>query len=187
MLSITNLRHGTTIDIEGTPHMVLSYAHSKMGRGGAVVRTKLKNLKNGVTFEKTFHGNDKVNAAHLDERACTYLYNDGSVFTFMDATTFEQCTMTKEALGMALMYLAEGSPVKMMFYDGTAIAIDLPIKMEFTVTHTEPGVRGDTAQGGSKPAQIETGATITVPLFITTGDVIRVDTRDGGYLERATK
>lgn len=184
MLSITELRTGTTIEIDGAPHVVLSYYHSKMGRGGAVVRTKLKNLKNGATFEKSFHGNDKVDEAHLNEHDCTYLYGDGTTFTFMDSVSFDQFEMSAEALGDATNYLVEGANVKMRFFDGAAIAVDLPIKMEFKVIHAEPGIRGDTAQGGTKPAQIETGAMVTVPLFISTGDIIRVDTRDGSYIER---
>ncbi len=185
MLSITDLRTGTTIELEEAPHAVLSYAHSKMGRGGAVVRTKLKNLKTGATYERTFHGNDKVDEAHLIERAATYLYQDGDHFTFMDSASYDQFTLAKNQLGDSAQYLAEGAAVKILLYEGEPITINLPIKLELKVTHTEPGVRGDTAQAGTKPATLETGAVVTVPLFVTIGDTIRVDTRDGSYIERA--
>lgn len=184
MLSITDLRTGTMLDLDGAPHVVVSYSHSKMGRGGAVVRTKLKNLKTGASYERTFHGNDKVEEAHLQEKECTYLYKDGEQYLFMDSETYEQFGMTGEQLGQTVQYLIEGAPLRLVFFDDQPITIALPIKMDFKVTHTEPGVRGDTAQGGTKPATLETGAVVTVPLFITIGDSIRVDTRDGSYIER---
>lgn len=185
MLSITELRNGTTIELEGAPHVVISYSHSKMGRGGAVVRTKLKNLKTGASYERSFHGSDKVEEAKLEERGATYLYQTGDNYTFMDDGNYEQFDMTAEQLAENTKYLIEGANVKLMFYDGAAISINMPIKMEFKVKHTEPGVRGDTAQGGTKPATLETGAIVTVPLFINIGDTIRVDTRECTYIERA--
>lgn len=187
MLSITDLRIGTTIELEGAPHVVLSYSHNKMGRGGAVVRTKIKNLKTGATYERTFHGNDKVEEASLGERQAIYLYESDGQYTFMDNATYDQFTMSNDQLGDTTKYLVEGSPVKMMFYAGQPISVNLPIKMEFKVAHTEPGVRGDTAQGGTKPAKLETNTTVTVPLFVNIGDTIRVDTRDGSYIERVGK
>lgn len=185
MLSITELRSGTTIELEGAPHVVLSYSHSKMGRGGAVVRTKLKNLKTGATYERSFHGNDKVEEAHPTEKQSTFLYMNEGVYTFMDNSSYEQFDMTADSLGDAKQYLVEGASTKISFYDGQPIGVNLPIKMDFRVSHTEPGIRGDTAQGGTKPATLETGAIITVPLFINIDDIIRVDTRDGTYVERA--
>ena len=185
MLSITELKNGTTIELEGAPHVVLSYQHNKMGRGGAVVRTKLKNLKTGATYERSFHGNDKVEEARPQEKQATFLYFNNDVYTFMDNTSYEQFEMTDESLGDAKLYLVDGSPTKILFYDGKPIGVNLPIKMDFRVAHTEPGVRGDTAQGGTKPATLETGATIIVPLFINIDDIIRIDTRDGSYVERA--
>lgn len=184
MLSITELKVGTTIEIDQAPHVVLSYSHSKMGRGGATVRTKLKNVKTGATYERSFHGSDKVESAHLDERQCIYLYKNGSVYTFMDNRSYEQFEMTADALGDVANYLIDGSAVKISFYDNAPITINLPIKMDLNIIHTEPGVRGDTAQGGTKPAQTESGLTVLVPLFINIGDTIRVDTRDGSYVER---
>lgn len=187
MLSITDLKTGTTLELDGAPHVVISYSHSKMGRGGAVVRTKLKNLKTGASYERSFHGNDKVEEAHLQERAASYLYKEGAQFLFMDSESYEQFGMTSEQLGDTVNYLIEGAPLRLVFFEDEPISINLPIKMDFKVTHTEPGVRGDTAQGGTKPAVIETGATVTVPLFIAIGDSIRVDTRDCSYIERANK
>ncbi len=185
MLSITELRNGTTIELDGAPHQVINYYHSKMGRGGAVVRTKLKNLKTGATYERSFHGSDKVDEARLQESEATYLYSDDKNLTFMDTQTFDQFTISRETLAESVKYLVEGSNVKISSHEGKPISVLLPIKMDFKVIHTEPGVRGDTAQGGTKPATIETNAVVIVPLFIAIGDIIRVDTRDGSYLERA--
>jgi len=187
MLSITELRNGTTIELEGAPHVVISYSHSKMGRGGAVVRTKLKNLKTGASYERSFHGSDKVDEAKLQDHTGTYLYQNGANYAFMDASSYEQFEMSSEQLGDTIKYLVEGANVKIQFYEGQPISVNLPIKMDFKVSHTEPGVRGDTAQGGTKPATLETGAIVTVPLFVNIGDTIRVDTRDCSYVERVTK
>lgn len=185
MLGITDLKTGTVIDWNSAPHMVVSYEHSKMGRGGAVLRTRLRNLKTNAIFDITFKGSDKFEEANLERRACTYLYKEGDAFSFMDTVSFEQFTMTAQELGDKTKYLKEGSDLQVVFYEGAAINIDLPIKMEFEVTHTEPGVRGDTAQGGTKPATLETGAVVTVPLFVKIGDVIRINTTEGTYVERA--
>jgi len=185
MLGITDLKTGTAIVYENAPHVVLKYEHSKMGRGGAVMRTKLRNLITGSQFDITFKGSDKFDEANLQKRACSFLYADGSEFAFMDSTSFEQFNLSKEDLGDKINFLKEGAEVSILFYDEKPVSVELPIKMEFEITHTEPGVKGDTATGGSKPATIETGATITVPLFVKTGDVIRVNTVEGTYVERA--
>ena len=187
MLSITDLKTGTTIDMEGSPFIVLSYQHSKMGRGGAVLRTKLRNLKTGAVVDLTFKGGDKFEEANLVKRPCSFLYKEGDNFTFMDSSSFEQFNLTSVEVGEKKGYLKEGSDIQILFYDDSPVSIDLPIKMEFEVTHTEPGVKGDTAQGGSKPATIETGTTITVPLFVKIGDIIRVNTVEGTYVERVSK
>lgn len=187
MLGITDLKTGVTIDINGDPHVVLDYQHSKMGRGGAVLRTKLRNLKNGATFDQTFKSSDKFEEATLEKRSCTFLYPEGATYMFMDTNSFEQFGLTKEEIGSKYQYLKEGADVQIMFYEDKPVSVVFPIKMEFEVTHTEPGVKGDTAQGGSKPATIETGAQITVPLFVKIGDVIRINTDEGTYVERANK
>lgn len=185
MLGITDLKTGVAIDLQGEPYVVLSYQHSKMGRGGAVLRTKLRNLKTQSVVDMTFKGSDKFEEAILERRLCSFLYSEGSTYTFMDSASFEQFTLTKEKLADKVNFLKEGSEIQILFYDDEPVSLDLPIKMEFLVTHAEPGVKGNTAQGGSKPATIETGATVTVPLFVNTGDVIRVNTQEGTYVERA--
>lgn len=185
MLGITDLKTGVVIDYEGAPFMVISYQHSKMGRGGAVMRTKLRNLKTGSVVDITFKGSDKFDEAPLEKRTCSFLYKDDSGYTFMDSQSFEQFTLSESEVGDKKNYLKEGSDLQILFYDDQPVSIDLPIKMEFEVVHTEPGVKGDTAQGGTKPATLETGAIVTVPLFIKIGDVIRVNTTEGTYVERA--
>jgi len=187
MLGITELKTGTTIDMDGSPCVVIDYQHSKMGRGGAVLRTKLRNLKTGSVFDITFKSSDKFEEAVLQKRMCTFLYAEGSEYTFMDGESFDQFNLTKAEVGDKSRFLKEGAEIQILFYEDKPVSIVLPIKMEFEITHTEPGVKGDTAQGGSKPATIETGATITVPLFVKIGDVIRVNTDEGTYVERANK
>ncbi len=187
MLGITDLKTGTTIDIDGAPVVVLDYQHSKMGRGGAVLRTKLKNLKTGATFDVTFKSSDKFEEANLERRACQYLYPEGNGFVFMDNNSFEQFTLSTEIVGEKSRYLKEGGDFAIIFYEDKPVSVVFPIKMELEVTHTEPGVKGDTAQGGSKPATLETGATITVPLFVKIGDAIRVNTDENSYVERVNR
>jgi elongation factor P len=185
MLGITDLKTGVVIDLEGDPFVVLSYQHSKQGRGGAVMRTKLRNLKSGGVVDLTFKGGDKFDAASLDRRPSSFLYKEDDGFSFMDSQNFEQFTLTAEEVGEKASYLKEGGEVQISFYEEQPVSIDLPIKMEFLVTYAEPGVKGDTAQGGTKPATIETGAIISVPLFVKEGDIIRINTVEGTYVERA--
>lgn len=184
MLGITDLKTGVVIDYEGAPYMVIAYQHSKQGRSGAVLRTKLRNLKSNAVVDMTFKGGDKFEEATLQKRNCSFLYADAGQYTFMDSETFEQFILGSDELGEKANFLKEGSSVQILFFDEQPVSLELPIKMEFEVTHTEPGVRGDTAQGGTKPAIIETGAKITVPLFVKIGDVIRVNTVEGTYVER---
>jgi len=184
MLGITDLKTGVAIDMNGDPCIVLSYQHSKQGRSGAVMRTRLRNLKTKATFDITFKGGDKFEQAILEKRACSFLYTEGTSFVFMDSQSFEQFSLSAEEVGEKSSFLKEGGDVNILFYENSPVSLDIPIKMEFLVTHTEPGVKGDTAQGGSKPATIETGATITVPLFVKIGDTIRVNTVEGTYVER---
>ena len=187
MLGITELKTGTTIVYENDPCVVISYQHSKMGRGGAVLRTKLRNLKTGSLFDITFKSSDKFDEAVLDRRPCQYLYQEGSSYEFMDTASFEQFSLTKDEVGEKSRFLKEGSELQILFYEEKPVSVIFPIKMEFEVAHTEPGVKGDTAQGGSKPATLETGAIITVPLFVKIGDLIRVNTDESTYVERANK
>ena len=184
MLGITDLKTGTAIDMQGDPCIVLAYQHSKMGRGGAVLRTKLRNIRTGAVIDITFKGSDKFEEAALERRVSSFLYSEADSYIFMDSTNFEQYHLSTEILGDKIKFLKEGAGVQILFYEDKPVSVELPIKMEFAIAHTEPGVKGDTAQGGSKPATIETGAPITVPLFVKIGDVIRVNTFDGTYVER---
>lgn len=185
MLGITDLKTGVIIDMNGDPFVVVNYQHSKMGRGGAVLRTKLRNLKSGALVDITFKSSDKFEEAIMERRTCTYLYAEGNQHSFMDGQTFEQFTLSEEVLGPKYRFLKEGAEIQILFYEDKPVSLVLPIKMEFEIKHTEPGVRGDTAQGGTKPATLETGAVITVPLFVKIGDIVRVNTEEGTYVERA--
>jgi elongation factor P len=187
MLSITDLKTGTAIVYENDPCIVINYQHSKSGRSGAVMRTKLRNLRTGSLFDITFKGSDKFDEAVLERRPCQFLYKEGSNYAFMDNNSFEQFELREDEVGEKSKYLKEGGELQIIFYEDKPVSVVFPIKMEFEVTHAEPGVKGDTAQGGTKPAIIETGASITVPLFVKTGDIIRVNTDEGTYVERANK
>ncbi len=184
MLGITDLKTNAKIVIDGDPYVVTDYQHSKMGRGGAVVRTKLRNLRSGATVAKTFQGSDKIEPANLQTRSGQYLFASGDSLTFMDTTSYEQFTLPARVLGDQAAYLTDGLAVTLLEFSGQIIAVELPIKVEYTVTQTDPGLKGDTVAGGSKPATVGSGLTVNVPLFVQTGDTIRVDTRSGTYIER---
>ena len=184
MLSISTIRTGTQLVLKNEPYEVVSANHHKMGRGGAVLKTKLRNLKTGSVINHTFQGKDAVAEADLDRAKVQYLYREGDQFNFMDEATYEQFSLTKEQLGTKADFLIDGTSVDILKFNDEPIDVDLPIKMTFTVTDAPPGIKGDTAQGGTKTATIETGKKIAVPLFITEGEKIIVDTRDGQYVER---
>jgi elongation factor P len=179
------LRPGSKIEMDGTPYLVVEYQHHKPGKGGAMVRTKLRNLRTGALIDRTFRPDEKIAPAPLEERRAQFLYRQGDHYTFMDVETYEQFTVTETQLGGTKAYLKEEMEVTILFYHAEVIGVDLPIVVELTVEETDPGVRGDTASGGSKPAKLETGAVIQVPLFIDVGTRIRVDTRTGTYITRA--
>lgn len=185
MYGLTDLKNNTKIELDGEPFVVTDYQHSKMGRGGAVMRTKLKNLRTGAMLQKTFQGNDKIKPASLATRKGQYLYGDTSSYTFMDQESYEQFTIGANVVGDQGKFLKEGLEVSLLEFKGQVIGVDLPIKVSYKVVATDPGLKGDTVSGGSKPAELESGAKVTVPLFVQIGDEIRVDTRDGKYLERA--
>lgn len=185
MYGITDLKTNTKIELDGEPFVVTDYQHSKMGRGGAIMRTKLRNLRTGATLAKTFQGNDKITPASLDTRRGQFLYAKGDSLAFMDQSSYEQTEIPRAVLGDQAKFLKEGLEVGLLDFKGKIIGVELPIKAEYAVTETDPGVRGDTVSGGSKPAILESGATVTVPLFVQIGDRVRVDTRTGSYLERA--
>ena len=185
MISSGELRKGITIELDGTLYQVLDYQHIKMGRGSAQARLKLRDINAGHTIERTFQASEKFIRARLDFRKMQYLYNDGDLYYFMDKENYEQMPLTSNQIGDALNYLKEGKSVEVSSYKGEIIGVELPIAVELEVTETGPGFKGDTATGGTKPATLETGITIQVPLFINNGDIIKVDTRNGSYLERA--
>jgi elongation factor P len=184
MLSIKDIKSGKKIILEEQPFTVLTVQHSKMGRMGAVLRTKLKNLETGALVTKTFQGSDKVKEAEVDTKKAQYLYQDGDTFYFMDNESYEQFELGKKIIGDDAKYLKEGVEVSLLYFDERIINIELPIKMTFEVIEAPPAVKGNTADGGSKQVTIETGAQITTPLFIKQGDKIKVNTTSGEYAEK---
>ncbi len=186
MVSTNDFHNGLTIELEGTVYQIIDFQHSKMGRGGALVKTKLRNIENGGIIEKTFRSGEKVERAHVEQRAKQYLYRDGENYVFMDTETFEQIFLTQEQLGNKINFLKENMTLEVAMYEGRAIDIILPTFVELAVLETQPGIKGNTVSGGSKPATLETGAVVQVPLFINEGDVIKVDTRTSDYIERVT-
>ena len=185
MLSLNDLKTGTTIEVEGAPYEVVKYQHSKMGRGGAVLRTTLRNLLTGNNIERTFHGEEKFNPVNLERRKAQFLYRQGTDFVFMDSQTFDQFNIAGTIISFANNFIKDGQEVELVFYNGAPININLPAKMPFKVTESEPAIKGDTATNPQKNITIETGFSLRAPMFINLGDTILVDTRDGSYIERA--
>ena len=179
-----DVRNGTTFEMDGSVYKVVEFQHVKPGKGAAFVRTKLKNVINGSVLEKTFNPSEKLQGAEIEKRDMQYLYNDGELYYFMDNETYEQIPLNKEQLGDTLRFLKENMSVKILSFKGNVFAIEPPIFVELEVTYTEPGFSGNTSTSANKPATLETGATINVPLFVNTGDIIRIDTRTGEYMER---
>ena len=184
MIDARELKRGITIELDGQLYQVLDYQHIKIGRGSAQIRLKLRDIRAGHTTDRSFQASEKFARAFLERRPVQYLYNDGSLYYFMDTETFEQMPLDKAMLGEALNYLKEELNLQVLTHKGEAIGIDLPVAVELQVTETGPSFKGDTASAGGKPAKLETGITIQVPFFINNGDVIKVDTRSGEYLER---
>lgn len=183
-LGITELKKGTLIQIDGKPYRVIEYSQKVMGRGGSIVNVKLKSLLDGSVLPKTYKGSEKVEAAQVETRNVQYLYNDGSSFHFMDGKTFEQFELPASLLDDSAAYLKEGEQVDLQFFNGRVISVDLPKSVALKVEYTETVVKGDTTSSVLKDAKLETGLTLKVPAFIKVGDVIKVDTRTGEYLER---
>jgi elongation factor P len=184
MYSGNELRKEVLIEQAGVPFRVVEAAHHATGRGGGVVRTKLKNLITGAVLEKTFRPTDKIPAAQIDRLNMQYLYREGNDAVLMNQTTFDQLQVSFDILGDGAGYMAEGSEVTLFEFNGKVIGVDMPNNVYLKITHTEPGIKGDTASTTLKEATVETGARVMVPLFINEGDVIKVDTRSGAYLER---
>ncbi|NLZ38867.1 MAG: elongation factor P [Firmicutes bacterium] len=184
MISTSDFRTGLTIELGGEVYIIIDFQHVKPGKGAAFVRTKLKNIKSGATTERTFRAGEKVERAIMDRREMQYLYNSGDEYFMMDTESYEQISLSREQLGNDVKYLKENMLINVLFYQGQLIGIELPYFVELTVVDTEPGIKGDTASGGSKPATLETGLVVQVPFFINVGDVLRIDTRTGEYIER---
>ena len=185
MATTNDLKNGITLSIDGALWSVVDFQHVKPGKGGAFVRTKLKNVLSGKVVDKTFNAGVRVEVANVDKREMQYLYREGDDFVFMDTTDYDQPHIPAAVVGDAANYLLEEQTATIAFNDGTALYVELPPAVELTVEHTDPGLQGDRSTGGTKPATLETGAQIQVPLFITSGEKIRVDTRSGDYLGRA--
>ncbi|MBM2820968.1 MAG: elongation factor elongation factor [Candidatus Berkelbacteria bacterium] len=185
MLSINDLKVGTKVNFNGQPYVVIFSEHSKLGRGGGIQRTKMRNLISAAIIEKTFSGAEKLEEAELETKKAQYLYKDDNGYNFMDSATFEQFSLAKNQLGKTAGFLKEGGEVDILYFEEEPININLPIKMTFEITYTEPGFKGNTASTVNKPATIETGSQVMVPLFIKNGDKIVLDTRTGEYVERA--
>ena len=184
MYDTTAFRKNLKIEIDGEPWVVISAQHVKPGKGVAFVKTRMKNLLTGRTLEKNFRSGDKVGKPDLRERDMQYLYSDGTDWVFMDNDNYEQVNLQKDALEEALPYLVDNMMVSILFYEGRAISVDLPTFVELEITMTDPGVKGDTASGGNKPATLSTGAVVNVPLYVQQGETIKVDTRTGDFVER---
>ncbi len=185
MLSTNDFRTGSTVTIDGDAWQVVDFQHVKPGKGAAFVRAKLRNLCTGSVVEKTFNAGEKFPKAHIERHDMEYLYESDGNHVFMNTENYEQSELSKDVLGSAMNFLKENMKVTIMFYQGKVLGIDLPNVVELKVAETDPGIRGDTATGGTKPATMETGYVVKVPLFINAGDMLRIDTRTGDYVERA--
>ena len=184
MISAGDFRNGITIELDNNIYQIIEFQHVKPGKGAAFVRTKLKNIKNGGVVEKTFRPTEKCPQARIDRKDMQYLYADGELYNFMDVETYDQISLDADSIGDSLKFVKENDMVKMCSHNGNVFAIEPPLFAELEITETEPGFKGDTATGATKPAVVETGATVYVPLFVEQGDKIKIDTRTGEYLSR---
>lgn len=184
MISAGDFKNGLTLEIDGNVVQIMEFQHVKPGKGAAFVRTKLKNVINGGVVEKTFRPTEKFPQARIDRVDMQYLYNDGDLYNFMNNETYDQIAIDKDTVGDSLKFVKENENVKVCSYNGSVFAIEPPLFVELEITETEPGFAGNTAQGATKPATVETGAVVNVPLFVNQGDVIKIDTRTGEYLSR---
>ncbi|MBO4570088.1 MAG: elongation factor P [Clostridia bacterium] len=184
MITAGDLRKGVTFEMEGKIYIVVDFLHVKPGKGAAFVRTKLKNIVTGQVIEKTFNPVEKFEKAHIETKEMTYLYNDGDLYYFMDNETYEQVPLNKSQVEDALLYITENMMATVKFYKGEAFSVEPPNFVELTIVECEPGIQGDTSKAGNKPAKLETGLTLQVPLFVNNGERIRIDTRTGTYMSR---
>lgn len=185
MISTNEFRTGQTIEMEGDVYQIIEFQHVKPGKGSAFVRSKLRNVRTGAVIEKTFNAGEKLPKARIEKREVQYLYNDGKDYNFMDMESYDQTAMTSEQLGDAVKYLKENMNIQVLTFQGKSIGVELPNFVELEVIDTAPGIKGDTASGGSKPATLETGTVVQVPFFINVGDKLQIDTRTGNYIKRA--
>ena len=186
MPTTNDLKNGLVLNLDGQLWPVVEFQHVKPGKGGAFVRTKLKNVTSGKVVDRTFNAGVKVDTANVDKRPMQYLYREGADFVFMDSQSYDQIHVTNDVVGKAADYMLETQEIVVALHDGTPLYLELPASVDLTVSYTEPGLQGDRSTGGTKPATLETGAEVQVPLFITAGEKVRVDTRSGEYLGRAT-
>jgi elongation factor P len=184
MIDVNDLRKGVIFELDGSLYRVLEYTHHKPGRGNAIIRVKMRNIRTGATLERSWNSGDRVQDVRLDYHNVQYLYNDGDLFYFMDADTFEQPAVSRELVGDAAGFLKEGTEVKLTFYQNEPLDIELPTTVDLKVIQAEAAVRGDTATGVTKRVIVETGQGVDVPIFVKEGDVIRIDTRTGAYVTR---
>jgi len=184
MLDISKIKQGTIIQLDNEPYLVMKADHHKMARGGAVLKTRLRNLVNGNILDKTFQGNEKAEEAHTEKKKAQYLYSDEDNAYFMDNENYEQFSLGSEAMGEKEKFLKEGTDVTVLYFEGDPVAIELPVKMDFEVIHSPPGVKGNSANNTTKQVELETGITVSAPMFVGKGDVVRVKTDTGEYVER---
>ena len=184
MVSAGDFKNGITIQMDNGIWQIIEFQHVKPGKGAAFVRTKLKNIVSGGVVEKSFRPTEKFDLAHIDRKEYQYLYSDGDIYNFMDTETYDQIALSTDAIGDALKFVKENEAVTMLAHNGDIFAVEPPMFVELVITETEPVFKGDTATGATKPATVETGATVYVPLFVNEGDVIKIDTRTGEYLSR---
>jgi len=185
VISTAEFRNGSKIELDGEPYAITDFQHVKPGKGGAFVRTKLKNLRDGRVLERTFRAGEKLDVPDLTHSAMQFLYAQGDEYALMDTATYDQISLTRDQLGEAADFMQEGMEVKVLFHQGRPIDVEIPNFLELVIVETDPGVRGDTASGGTKPAKLETGAVVKVPLYMEVGERIKVDTRNRTYIERA--
>ena len=186
MVSTNDLKNGMVLNLDGQLWSVLWFQHHKPGKGGAVVRTKLRNVASGAVVERTFRADEKVDQAVVDKREMSYLYHDGTHFVFMDSQTYDQLSVEEDEIGDNKSWITEGQVATLSLYEGRPVAVELPASVELKIEHTDPGVKGDRVSGAMKPATLSTGVTIQVPLFIESGETVRVDTRTGEYITRVS-
>lgn len=184
MISAGEFKNGVTLEIDGTVYQIVEFQHVKPGKGAAFVRTKLKDVINSGVVEKTFRPTEKFETAHIDRKDMQYLYSDGDIYNFMDPESYEQIGINKDIIGDAMKFVKENDSCKICSYKGSVFSVEPPLFVELEVTETEPGLKGDTATGATKPATVETGAQVMVPLFVNIGDRLKIDTRTGEYLSR---